>query len=264
MPNRILKDSIKLNDQIDQLSWFEEVVYYRLIVSADDYGCCDGRSIVLKNDLFPTKENVTKKAIEDAIRKLASVDLLHCYEVSGKPYLLFPTWKKHQRIRNKRHKYPEPPESYSESDCGQMSADCGQLTADCQPESESNPNTNPNTNPREKARAARFAPPTVQEVQDFVSANGFTVDANYFVDYYTSNGWKVGKNPMKNWQATVRRWQRREEQPVPAASSPIKPNPALNYDQRQYTEADFGDDFFIDLGKEYGDDKKEDDEDGKT
>ena len=35
-----------------------------------------------------------------------------------------------------------------------------------------------------------------------------------------------------------------------------KPNPALNYDQRQYTDSDFGDDFFIDLGKEYGDEKE--------
>lgn len=253
MPNRIIKESIKLSDQIDRLSWFEEVVYYRLIVSADDYGCCDGRSIVLKNDLFPTKENITKKAIEDAIRKLASVGLLHCYEVSGKPYLLFPTWEKHQRIRNKHRKYPEPPDGY-------LTANCCQMSADCLPELESNPNTNQNSNTKEKVRAARFSPPSVQEVRDFIAENGFSVDAQHFVDYYTSNGWKVGKNPMKDWQATVRSWQRRESQHQQSA---VKNNPALNYEQRKYTDADFenvyfdvmkeyGDGIFIDLEKEYG------------
>ena len=34
------------------------------------------------------------------------------------------------------------------------------------------------------------------------------VDAEYFIDHYESNGWKVGKNPMKDWKATVRNWER--------------------------------------------------------
>ena len=61
MPNRILKESIKRSPQIDSLTWFEEVVFYRLMVTADDYGCTDGRVVVLKNDLFPTKDTITKK-----------------------------------------------------------------------------------------------------------------------------------------------------------------------------------------------------------
>lgn len=140
MPNRVLKDSIKRSPQIDSLTWFEEVVFYRLIVTADDYGCLDGRIILLKNELFPAKENITKKAMEDAISKLVSVGLLHKYEVSGMPYLFFPTWEKHQRIRNKHRKFPEPP---MES----LTANCSQMTADCQSESESESNPNPNQNP---------------------------------------------------------------------------------------------------------------------
>ena len=111
MSNRIIKESIKYSPKIDRLSWFEEVVFYRLIVTADDYGCVDGRPILLKNELFPTKETVTKKAVEDAISKLASVGLLRKYNVNGKPYLFLPTWERHQRVRNKRRKYPAPPET---------------------------------------------------------------------------------------------------------------------------------------------------------
>lgn len=48
---------------------------------------------------------------------------------------------------------------------------------------------------------SRFYPPTVDEVRAYCIEKGYTVDADRFVDYYTSNGWKVGKNPMKDWKA---------------------------------------------------------------
>lgn len=150
MPNRVIKESIKYSEQIDSLTWFEEVVFYRLMVTADDYGCLDGRTILLKNELFPTRDDVTKKAIGDAIRKLTSVGLLCEYTVSGKPYLFFPTWEKHQRVRNKQRKFPAPPNDVdlTANRC-QTSADCCQTSASCLPESnpiqsESNPNPNPN------------------------------------------------------------------------------------------------------------------------
>ena len=79
MPNRMLKERIKTSTESDHLSWFEEVVFYRMIVTADDYGCLDGREIVLKNELFPTKECVTKKSICDAIDKLERENLLVRY-----------------------------------------------------------------------------------------------------------------------------------------------------------------------------------------
>ena len=143
MPNRVIKESIKRSPQIDSLTWFEEVVFYRLIVTADDYGCLDGRITLLKNELFPTKDTITKRSIEDAIQKLASVGLLRLYEVSGMPYIALPTWERHQRIRNKYRKYPPPP---PEED---LTANRGQMTANCPYESESNPNPYPNLNPNQ-------------------------------------------------------------------------------------------------------------------
>ena len=143
MPNRILKESIKTNAQIDQLTWFEEVTYYRLLVSADDYGRFDGRVNVLRSTLFPAKDNVTKKAVEDAISKLASAGLLRKYEVNGMPYLLFPTWEKHQRIRNQKSRFPGPPKEPPKLDSNPLSID-RQLTVNCRPESNTiQSNTNP-------------------------------------------------------------------------------------------------------------------------
>lgn len=118
MPNRIIKESICTSDSVDQLSWFEEVLFYRLIVNCDDFGRFDGRTAVIKNRLFPLKDNLTIKSVETAINKLASAGLVALYEFESKPYLCLPTWNEHQTIRAKRSKYPEP-----ENICKQMISD---------------------------------------------------------------------------------------------------------------------------------------------
>lgn len=219
MPNRVIKESIKRSPQIDALTWFEEVVFYRLIVTADDYGCIDGRPVLIKNELFPTRENVTRKSVEDAITKLVAVGLLYQYEVDGKPYLAFPTWEKHQRIRNKHRKYPAPPDSIH------LSANCCQTPASCQPESESESNPNPNPNPSDSAR--RFTPPTVEQVAAYVRERRSPVDPQEFVDFYASKGWMVGKTPMKDWKAACRnaeKWDRwNKAQPQQHPSEPPDP-----------------------------------------
>lgn len=53
----------------------------------------------------------------------------------------------------------------------------------------------------------RFVPPTVEEVEEYINEKGYKVNAQRFVDYYSSKGWTIGRNsPMKNWQAAVRTW----------------------------------------------------------
>lgn len=56
----------------------------------------------------------------------------------------------------------------------------------------------------------RFEKPTLSEIKAYCIERGNKVDAQHFFDYYESNGWRVGKNSMKNWQAAVRTWERRE------------------------------------------------------
>ena len=59
----------------------------------------------------------------------------------------------------------------------------------------------------------RFTAPTLEEVKEYCSERKNGVDAERFVNYYTANGWKVGKNPMKDWKAAVRTWERNTEKP---------------------------------------------------
>lgn len=66
------------------------------------------------------------------------------------------------------------------------------------------------THQREE-RARRFTAPTVEDVRQYAQEKGYRVNAEKFCDYYASNGWKVGKNPMKDWRAAVRNWVRQED-----------------------------------------------------
>lgn len=58
-------------------------------------------------------------------------------------------------------------------------------------------------------RAARFTPPSVDDVSAYVKAQGYHVNAERFVAFYEQKGWMVGKNHMKDWKAAVRSWETR-------------------------------------------------------
>lgn len=56
----------------------------------------------------------------------------------------------------------------------------------------------------------RFEKPTLSEIKQYCIERNNNVNAEQFFDYYESNGWKVGKNSMKDWKAAVRTWERSE------------------------------------------------------
>ena len=177
MPNRILHESIKYCPKMEQLNWFEEVVYHRLTVTVDDYGCLDGRIVLLKNTLFPTREDISKDDIARAIEHMVALGLLRAYEAGGMPYLHFPAWEEEQRVRNKRRKFPAPPDeeeplaaedSLSAADGGALfagekhsTASCCQLTAGCPPESNPYPYPYPypDSNPKFESGSVTYPYP---------------------------------------------------------------------------------------------------------
>lgn len=62
--------------------------------------------------------------------------------------------------------------------------------------------------PVSNTKKKRFVKPTVEEVKQYCIERNNCVNAEQFYDYYESNGWKVGKNSMKDWKACVRTWER--------------------------------------------------------
>ena len=92
-----------------------------------------------------------------------------------------------------------------------------------------------------KVQRKRFTPPTLSEIERYITEQGYSVDAQRFLDYYTANGWKVGRNPMKDWRAAVRTWVSSESKQTPSASK-------QNYTQHEYRDEDFENGFYYDLG----------------
>ena len=67
-------------------------------------------------------------------------------------------------------------------------------------------------------KSTRFTPPTHEEVTNYCIERGNNVDAERFIDFYSSKGWMVGKNKMKDWKAAVRNWEKRDK-PTPIVES---------------------------------------------
>lgn len=74
-------------------------------------------------------------------------------------------------------------------------------------------------------RGEVFQKPTIQDVTDYCRSRGNVVDPQTWMDHYESNGWRVGRNPMKDWQAAVRKWEKNR---FPTAPSHKSENPQLN------------------------------------
>ena len=59
-----------------------------------------------------------------------------------------------------------------------------------------------------KKESKRFVKPTVEEIRAYIFEKGYTFDAETFFAFYESNGWKVGRNPMKNWKMACTTWSK--------------------------------------------------------
>ena len=70
-----------------------------------------------------------------------------------------------------------------------------------------------------KTKPSRFIPPTVDQVKAYCEERGNGIDPQRFVDFYSSKGWMVGKNKMKDWRAAIRGWECRNT-PAPAPQQP--------------------------------------------
>lgn len=72
-----------------------------------------------------------------------------------------------------------------------------------------------------ETKKKRFVPPTLDEVKDYIYEKGYKVDAEYWFNYYTSNGWKVGRNKMVDWKACIAQWNSRELKNRPQSSHSV-------------------------------------------
>ena len=84
-----------------------------------------------------------------------------------------------------------------------------------------------------KETNSRFVPPTLDEVRAYCNERNNLVDPEAFIAFYQSNGWKVGKNPMKNWKSAIITWEKNDKHKSSSMSSAKnKPGSAMDYIRR--------------------------------
>lgn len=95
---------------------------------------------------------------------------------------------------------------------------------------QSAPISNTDINNKSIYKKTKFIRPSIDEVKLYAKEIGFlTLDSEYFIDHYESNGWLVGKNKMQDWKAAIRTWKRNEgkfnaktNQPIDSKNVKIK------------------------------------------
>ena len=63
---------------------------------------------------------------------------------------------------------------------------------------------------KDKNKDRVFKKPTLDNIRDYCISRNNNINPEQFYDYYEANGWKINRNPMKDWKATVRNWERNE------------------------------------------------------
>lgn len=64
----------------------------------------------------------------------------------------------------------------------------------------------------DKPKRLRFVKPSLEDVKTFIKEKGYNVNADTWFNYYESNGWKVGRNSMKDWKACIAQWNARNSE----------------------------------------------------
>lgn len=107
MPTRYLKSGIRDSESIENVSPLAENLYYRLLVTVDDFGRYDARPAMIKAACFPIKDSINASKTEALLKELAQHGLIEIYVDQEKPYLQMSKWDNIPRA--KESKYPSNP-----------------------------------------------------------------------------------------------------------------------------------------------------------
>ena len=106
----------------------------------------------------------------------------------------------------------------------------GQPTSNQQVTTNNNDNNENNENNEKKGAKAqpvtRFVKPSLNQINDYSKLKNLVMDCESFFDHYESNGWRVGgKTPMKNWEAAMRQWAKRDFKGSPESKPKVDDMP---------------------------------------
>jgi len=185
---------IKIHRQILDLEWYSDNnafrVFMHLILKANhkekrykgiELNC---GSVITSRDILSLETGLSVQQIRTALDKLKSTNEITIETSSKGTIIQVVNYAKYQLSTN---------ESTNEQPTNNQ-----QVT----------------TNNKEKKERSIFKAPSLEELNAFCLENNLELNASDFLNYYDSNGWMVGKNKMKDWKATVRRWSKPKQEVI--------------------------------------------------
>lgn len=221
---RMLTRKVTDDDHFMSLSSSAQALYLHLSMSADDDGFCNQISLCM----FKAHASVGD------LEALLSLRYLYQFE-SG--VIVIKHWRMANALRKDRYTPTVWQKEFSmlklkENGSYTLGDDGCQMVANRLPDG--CPNISKDKLSKDKSINSsdrkRFTAPTKEEVIAYCKERGNRVDPERFIDYYTSNGWKVGKNPMKDWKAAVRTWEKGDQ----SQRTGKKRNTLDNYEEKPY------------------------------
>lgn len=219
------------------------LVFILLWTLADDSGRMRGNSRMLGGLLLPYDED-SREVIPRCLDELEREGCIQRYNCkNGHEYIAITNWESHQKIDKRgKSKLPEPnppnPREHSggpaessrtfglgskdlrikdQGSKDQGSGDSkGEIAEPAGIVAIAKPLAGPNVSsvavssvPAKPPRSKAFEVPSIEDVEAYCRSRGNQVNAASFWNYYTANGWKVGRNAMKDWKAAVRTWEQK-------------------------------------------------------
>ena len=221
---RMFAKTIIDSDAFLEMPLTSQALYFHLSMRADDEGFINN----------PKKIARMIGAADDDLRVLASRKFIIPFE-SG--IVVIKHWKIHNYIRRDRITptvYEDERQQLTTKDNGAYTTCDGRVADKCQ-SSDSQMSAQVRLGKdrlgKDSIESKRFTRPTLDEIRSYCAENGLAVNAERFMDYYDANGWKVGRNPMKDWKATCRNWAKRDKERETEKKAAVK-SAVHNFDER--------------------------------
>ena len=201
---RMFTKKVTDDDNFMSLSSSAQALYLHLSMSADDDGFCNQVSL----SMF--KAHASVQDLQALLEKR------YIYQFDNGVIVI-----KHWRMANALRKDRYTPTAFQEELAKLDLKENGSYTwlpsgchevAKCLPQDRLGKDSidKDSIGEREEKPKKGFTPPTLDEVRAYCEERNNGIDAERFVDFYSSKGWMVGKNKMRDWKACVRTWEKRE------------------------------------------------------
>jgi hypothetical protein len=205
----MIKPGFFESKRLNSLSLESNYLFISLWIHSDDYGVCQYSIRQIAGNTFMHRPQITEKQCRDWIDELLAFGFIIRAEYDGSEYLIITTWEEHQRVPNPSQRRYIPDDKLKEirdlfiknrgSNEKLIEANEGLIRIYlCKDK---------RIKKKEESKSAnnKFKPPTLDEVEAYSKEKNLEIDAQYFIDFYESKNWMVGKNKMSNWRAAARR-----------------------------------------------------------